>query len=98
MVPYLSHLTALLTVMFKCTSRISGCAITRTAAIIDPVYEKVSRDAQTVKELDLTLEYALNTHCHADHVTGISGPSSSPVKTYHVTWYNSLREYGALRK
>ena len=53
------------------TFQTSGCAVTRLAAIIDPVYEKVSRDVKMVNELDLKLKYAMNTHCHADHVTGM---------------------------
>lgn len=28
------------------------------------------RDAKIIKELGLTLKYALNTHVHADHITG----------------------------
>lgn len=30
----------------------------------------VDRDLQLVEELGLSLEYVINTHCHADHVTG----------------------------
>lgn len=40
------------------------------AQIIDPVEETAERDAQILKELGVTLLYALNTHVHADHVTG----------------------------
>ncbi|XP_074075529.1 persulfide dioxygenase ETHE1, mitochondrial [Macrotis lagotis] len=40
------------------------------ALLIDPVLEMVSRDAHLVRELGLTLLYAVNTHCHADHITG----------------------------
>lgn len=43
---------------------------TRDAILIDPVYEKVDRDLKVISELDLKLKYAVNTHCHADHVTG----------------------------
>lgn len=30
----------------------------------------MDRDLQIIDELGLTLVYAVNTHCHADHVTG----------------------------
>jgi len=40
------------------------------AVIIDPVFEQVRRDAALIEELGLRLEYALETHVHADHVTG----------------------------
>ncbi|OQR77453.1 protein ETHE1 [Tropilaelaps mercedesae] len=43
---------------------------TKEGIIIDPVLEKVDRDLGLVQELGLTLKYALNTHIHADHVTG----------------------------
>jgi len=42
----------------------------KEAVIIDPVFEQVSRDLALIKELGLTLKYAIDTHCHADHVTG----------------------------
>jgi sulfur dioxygenase len=41
------------------------------ALIIDPVIEKVDRYLQLVKELDLQLIKAVDTHVHADHVTGL---------------------------
>ena len=41
------------------------------ALIIDPVLEKVDRYIQLVNELDLKLVKAIDTHLHADHVTGI---------------------------
>lgn len=42
---------------------------TREAAIIDSVREQLERDIQLIKELDLKLKYALETHVHADHIT-----------------------------
>jgi sulfur dioxygenase len=41
------------------------------ALIIDPVLEKVDRYLQLVRELDLKLVKAADTHLHADHVTGL---------------------------
>jgi sulfur dioxygenase len=43
---------------------------TRDAVIIDPVFEQARRDAALVRELRLTLLYTLDTHVHADHITG----------------------------
>src|SRR5437899_6263040 len=40
------------------------------AVIIDPVFEQVRRDAALIEELGISLTYALETHVHADHVTG----------------------------
>jgi len=42
----------------------------REAVIIDPVRENVDRDAAFVKELGIDLLYSLDTHVHADHITG----------------------------
>jgi len=41
-----------------------------TALLIDPVFEQVRRDAALVGELGLDLVATLETHVHADHVTG----------------------------
>lgn len=43
---------------------------TKEAALIDPVLETVDRDLKLVEELGLTLKYVLDTHVHADHITG----------------------------
>ncbi|XP_067679859.1 persulfide dioxygenase ETHE1, mitochondrial-like [Haliotis asinina] len=43
---------------------------TNEAVLIDPVIEMVERDCQIVKDLGLNLVYAVNTHVHADHITG----------------------------
>jgi len=42
------------------------------AVMIDPVFEQVRRDAALVAELGLKLLWTLETHIHADHVTGAS--------------------------
>src|SRR5260370_2514879 len=41
------------------------------ALIIDPVLEKVDRYLQLIRELDLKLVKAVDTHLHADHLTGL---------------------------
>src|SRR5919109_391960 len=41
------------------------------ALIIDPVLERVDRYIQLLKELDLRLVKAVDTHLHADHITGL---------------------------
>ncbi|MEB3150232.1 MAG: MBL fold metallo-hydrolase [Sphaerospermopsis sp.] len=43
---------------------------TKAAVLVDPVLEQVERDLQLVQELGLTLRYCLETHIHADHITG----------------------------
>jgi len=41
------------------------------ALIIDPVLEKVDRYLHLVRELNLKLVKAVDTHLHADHITGL---------------------------
>src|ERR1700730_2915391 len=41
------------------------------ALIIDPVLEKVDRYLKLMEELDLKLVKAVDTHLHADHITGL---------------------------
>jgi len=41
------------------------------ALIIDPVLEKVDRYLQLLRELDLRLVKAVDTHLHADHITAL---------------------------
>jgi glyoxylase-like metal-dependent hydrolase (beta-lactamase superfamily II)/rhodanese-related sulfurtransferase len=42
----------------------------REAVLIDPVFEQARRDAALIEELGLKLKLTLETHVHADHVTG----------------------------
>lgn len=42
------------------------------ALILDPVLERVDRYCQLLRELDLKLVKAVDTHLHADHVTGLA--------------------------
>jgi glyoxylase-like metal-dependent hydrolase (beta-lactamase superfamily II) len=49
-----------------------ACEESREAALIDPVLETVERDLQLLQSLNLTLRLTIETHLHADHVTGAS--------------------------
>jgi glyoxylase-like metal-dependent hydrolase (beta-lactamase superfamily II) len=49
-----------------------GCEEAREALLIDPVLETVDRDLGLLHELGLTLSHTIETHIHADHVTGAS--------------------------
>lgn len=42
----------------------------KEAVLVDPVLEQVDRDIKLLTELGLTLRYSLETHVHADHITG----------------------------
>ena len=48
-------------------------AASRDAALIDPVLEQVARDLGVLERLGLRLRWVLETHVHADHVTGAAG-------------------------
>src|SRR6266849_2764580 len=54
------------TYSYLLASRLGGEAL-----IIDPVLEKVERYLQLIRELDLKLVKAVDTHLHADHITGL---------------------------
>lgn len=43
----------------------------REAILIDPVLEQVEQYIKLIKQLDLKLVKAIDTHVHADHITGI---------------------------
>jgi sulfur dioxygenase len=54
----------------KCKTYLVACEKTRRAALIDPLKEKVDRYLAYLAYRGLTLEYAIDTHTHADHLTG----------------------------
>ena len=43
---------------------------TKEAVLIDPVIDNSERDAKLVTEMGLKLKFVMNTHVHADHITG----------------------------
>ena len=43
---------------------------TKEAILVDPVLEQVERDYKLLNELELMLKFCLETHIHADHITG----------------------------
>jgi sulfur dioxygenase len=47
-----------------------ACEGTGLAVLIDPVYDTIERDLALIRTLRLTLAYTLDTHIHADHLTG----------------------------
>lgn len=47
-----------------------GCEVTRQAVLIDTVKSEVPNYLKLLTELDLTLAHILDTHTHADHITG----------------------------
>lgn len=47
-------------------------SVSKEAVLIDTVKEQAERDQRILQELGLKLKYVLETHVHADHVTGAS--------------------------
>jgi len=47
-----------------------SCPDTGTTALIDPVLDTVDRDLRVLQQLGLSLDYTIDTHVHADHLTG----------------------------
>ncbi|MFP4272113.1 MAG: MBL fold metallo-hydrolase [Halothiobacillaceae bacterium] len=43
---------------------------TRDAVLIDPVHAQYERDMRVLEETGVQLRYVLETHVHADHITG----------------------------
>ncbi len=46
-----------------------ACEETRQCALIDTVVDTTDRDLSVLQELGLTLNYTIDTHIHADHLT-----------------------------
>lgn len=42
---------------------------TRDALVIDPVEEQIERDLEVLRQHDLRLQWSVETHAHADHIT-----------------------------
>ncbi|XP_014288724.1 persulfide dioxygenase ETHE1, mitochondrial [Halyomorpha halys] len=81
----------------------------KECVIIDPVLEQVERDTKLINELDLKLKYAMNTHMHADHITGtgllkktlpgcksLISKSSGAAADVHVA-HNDVIQFGDFR-
>ena len=56
------------------------------ALIIDPVFDKVDHYLQLMRELDVKLVKAVDTHTHADHITGLGA-----LREYHALHYSNGR-------
>jgi len=44
--------------------------VSREAVLIDPVQDQITRDLRQIRKHGLQLRYTLETHVHADHITG----------------------------
>ena len=47
-----------------------ACPETGKTVLIDPVIDTAERDVEVLQSLGLSLDYTLETHVHADHLTG----------------------------
>ncbi|MGM0595363.1 MAG: MBL fold metallo-hydrolase [Pseudomonadota bacterium] len=47
-----------------------SCPDTGKTALIDPVLDTVERDLALLQQMGLKLDYSIDTHVHADHLTG----------------------------
>lgn len=81
-----------------------ACPDSKQTVLIDPVLETVDRDLEVLRKLGLELTTTIETHIHADHITGatklhaltnckIAGPAMDDLPCRHI----SLREGEAFR-
>ncbi|ASQ46404.1 MBL fold metallo-hydrolase [Legionella clemsonensis] len=60
--------------LFDCESctytYLLACEVSKEAVLIDPVKEHVNRYLQLIHQLELKLVITMDTHLHADHITG----------------------------
>ncbi len=77
---------------------------TKEAVLVDPVIEQVERDLKLIQELGLTLRYCLETHIHADHITGtgklreLTGCEGIAPENAKIICANSLMKDGEIFK
>lgn len=64
---------------------------TKEAALIDPVIEQVERDISLIREMNLKLKFTLETHIHADHISG-GGPIRKKLGSQVVTHKNATTD------
>ncbi len=70
----LSHRNFIFRQLFETTSStytyILASLPSRQCVIIDPCEDTFERDVEAITQLQLDLVYCINTHVHADHITG----------------------------
>jgi sulfur dioxygenase len=73
---------------------------THAAVLIDPVVDQLERDLDLLREHGLKLEYTLETHVHADHVTAAqalkkaTGAHTAVCRECNAQGYDRLLEDG----
>ena len=64
--------------------------------IIDPVLEKIDQYLRVLEELDCKLVKAVDTHVHADHITGL-GALRDKTRCVTVMGYESSADIVSMR-
>ena len=55
-----------------CHTYLLGSEKSKEALLIDPVLERIDQYLEAIANEGLTLRYAINTHTHADHLSGVA--------------------------